>query len=67
MLHLHGHAISVESRQLFHYNEKEEDTILCKECSENLDLDYCYLFPITNSLHTGICAFIGGWYDEEEE
>ena len=48
-----------------HYTENDDDTVLCKECSEDPDLDECYLLPITNSPRTGICAYEGGWYDEE--
>jgi len=50
-----------------HYTEEDDDTVLCKECSEDPDLDECYLLPITNSPRTGICAYEGGWFDEEED
>lgn len=48
-----------------HYNENDDGTVLCEECSEDPDLDDCYLLPITNSPRTGICAYEGGWYDED--
>lgn len=51
----------------YHYNEEDDETVLCDECSENPDLDECYLLPITNSPRTGVCAYEGGWYDEMEE
>lgn len=48
-----------------HYSENDDDTVFCKECSEDPIIDECYLLPITNSPRTGICAFEDGWYDNE--
>lgn len=48
-----------------HYTENDDETVLCAECSEDPNLDDCYLLPITNSPWTGICAYEGGWYDDE--
>lgn len=48
---------------VYHYNECDE-ILLCEECSENEDVDECYLLPICNSPRTGLCGYEGGKYDE---
>lgn len=49
---------------IYHYNEYDDFTVLCEDCSSDEGLDECYLLPICNSPRTGLCGYEGGRYDD---
>ncbi|MBN1166469.1 MAG: hypothetical protein JXA44_04980 [Methanospirillaceae archaeon] len=56
-----------QNKAVYHYTEWDDETVLCRSCSSDEEIDECYLLPITNSPRSGICGYEGGRFDEEPD